>query len=128
MSTICKAYLMNGEEITEFIVNFINLSVFVKEHRNVKDLVIIGPLDNHFVLSLKNGKIDYCSDSGVRKVIETELKQANEVERPKLHLYKGIAQYISINTINIASTSLLNAKDDLEKWTNAPLCHLIKVA
>ncbi|QCJ45449.1 hypothetical protein FAY30_26250 (plasmid) [Bacillus sp. S3] len=128
MPTICRAFLINDGGTTEFIVNFTNLAIFVQEHINVSNIVVIGSFDNYFVLSVKKGKIENCSDSAVKKVIVTELSAVNYINRPILHSYKGFAQCQSVRTVNIASTSLMRAKEDFEKWTNAPLRNLIKIA
>lgn len=124
----CMAYLIQNGENTEFIVNLKNLALFVQEHKYVSEIVVVGHYDNHFVLSFKEGKIDICSDPVVKKFIETEMKTVKFVNRPKLHSYKGFIQCLSVRTINISSTSLLEAEDDIQKWTIAPLKHLIKIA
>lgn len=125
MPTICRVYLISEGKTEEFIVNFSNVAFLLQEHKEVSEIVVVGPFDNHFVLSIKKGRIVYCSDDAVKKSIESEMKAVNFVTPPKLHSYTGIIQYVSTRTINIVSTSIMQAKEDIKKWTDAPL---IKIA
>ncbi|RHW35951.1 hypothetical protein D1B31_17825 [Neobacillus notoginsengisoli] len=128
MPMACRAYLIHEGETTEIIVNINNLAVLVKEKSDISDIVVVGPFNNHFILNFKKGKIRFCSDPKVKEIVEAGLMKIDSESKTELFFYKGFIQYRSIQTVNICAASELQAKEVVQKWTSAPLKHLIKVA
>lgn len=124
MPITCKAYIVEKNYSVEFIVNLNNLSSFIQEHNNGKEIVVVGPYHYHFVLSCKGKKVNYCTNSIIKLRIEKEL--ANK--KTGLHLFQASMSGSGLQQVFIYSTSNEQAKQDLQQWTMIPFSKVVKLA
>lgn len=119
MSNTCKAFLIEKDTNSEFLVNTNNLAAFLYQYRSVKEIVITGPLSNLFVLNMKNGKILYCSDDEFKTHLEKEMESFTEKE-PHLFLYEVVVAIHRFDSVKIFSDSRWQALKDFSQWSLFP--------
>ncbi|MDE3840975.1 hypothetical protein C0966_17050 (plasmid) [Bacillus methanolicus] len=125
---ICKAFLLENNTSAEFLVNLSNLPAFLYLHKDVYEIVIVGHLDNHFVLKKRYGKILFCNQPSVKRWIEQELKSFRENEEPELHLFQAFVHIPIVEKVNIFSNTQGQAYKDFEEWSQVRPLTLIKIA
>lgn len=125
---ICRAFLIEKKTLAEFLVNFSNLPAFLYLHKDIYEIIVIGPFENHFVLKRRNGKITFCNQPSVKSWIEQELKAFSKNEEPKLHLFQAFVNIPRVETVKIFSTSQGQAYKDFEKWSKVQPIKIIKIA
>lgn len=120
MSNICKAYLIENESNSDFLVNTNNLAPFLHQHRAIKEVVVTGQMFNTlFVLSMKKGEILYCSNELVRTELELEMREFKEQE-PHLYLYEVLVNGCRLDTVRVISDSRWQALKDFAQWSKFP--------
>lgn len=116
MPNICKAYLIEDESNSDFLVNTNNLATFLHQHRDIQEIVVTG---QHFVLSMKKGEILYCSDESIRSALELELGEF-KVQVPHLYLYEVLVNACRLDTVKVFSDSRWQALNDFTQWSMFP--------
>lgn len=119
MSKICKAFLIEDGSNSEYLVNSNNLSAFLYHHRDVKEVVVTGPMSNLFVLSMKKGNILYCSDDTVKTQLELEMQDFTE-KAPNLFLFEVLVSVRQFDSVKIFSDSRWQALKDFSQWSLFP--------
>lgn len=120
MSKICKAYLIEDESKSEYLVNTNNLAVFLYQHRAVKEVVVTRPtLDTLFVLSMNKGVILYCSDELVKRDLEIEMRDFKE-QAPLLYQFEVLVSSCLLDSVNVFSESRWQALKDYSEWSMFP--------
>lgn len=120
MSKTCKAYLIENETNSDYLVNTNNLAAFLYQHRAVKEIVVTGVFfDTSFVLSMKKGAILFCSDELVKCALELEMSDFQE-QAPHLYLYEVLVNACRLDTVKIFSDSRWQAMKDFTQWSKFP--------
>lgn len=116
MSNICKAFLIEDDSTSEYLVNTKNLSAFLQKHKSVMEVVVTGPNHRLFVLSMKNGIITYCSDEDMKGQLVKQMNEISEQE-PQMYLYKVTVNARHFDDILVFADSRWQALKDFSQWS-----------
>lgn len=116
MSIICKAFLIEDDSTSEFLVNTKNLPAFLHLHKTVGEVVVTGSNHKFFVLSMKKGIISYCSDNELKELLVEKMNHCSEQE-PQMYLYKVSVNARYFESVLVFTDSRWQALKDFSQWS-----------
>jgi len=116
MSIICKAFLIDDDSTSEYLVYEKNLPAFLFQNRAAKEVVVTGPSDKLLVLSMKKGVITYCSDEKIKGQLQGEMNGYSSRE-PQMYLYEVTVNARHFESILVFAESRWQARKVFSQWS-----------